>query len=182
MILMIPDNKPVYVVITLGVHEDQTPPDNPEVVRANLEEWGVDGAFVVYNRGFSEDYGFWKLKDGSPGYFREIRDSNLLKHGIVFNAFGNEFYGEKSPVCIPRENYSTPGWYDGWIDPYKVKTQGINYNPYYKTIIDRLVNYVDSSTLTLFDLIRYPNRPSWERGVTILHFVPIVIIAHGKIT
>lgn len=172
MTLRIPDDKPVYVIITLGVHENQTPSDSPEVVRVNLEEWGVDGAFVVYNRGFSGAYGFWKLKDGSPGYFMEIKDSNLLEHGIVFNAFGNEFYGEKSPVCIPRENYPTPEYLDGWIDPYKIKTQGIDFNPSYRAIVDKLVDYVDSNTLVLFDLIRYPNRPSGEKEDNYTAFCP----------
>ncbi len=121
MVLRIPDNKPVYVIITLGVHEGQTPSDSPEVVRANLEEWGVDGAFVVYNRGFSRAYGFWKLKDGSPGYFMEIKDSNLLEHGIVFNAFGNEFYGENPLFVSPEKTIQHPNTLMDGLTPTKLK-------------------------------------------------------------
>ena len=135
MVLRIPDDKPVYVIITLGVHEKDSPEKKPNEVRRDLEEWGVDGAFVLYNRGFSGTYGFFRLKDGSPGYFKEIQDSTL-KHGIVFNCFGKEFFNEKSPVCIPRRYSPTPEFLDGWIDPYKLKKYGLSFNFKYKSIID----------------------------------------------
>jgi len=166
MALRISDEKPVYVIITLGVHERDTPKESPDVVRRNLEEWGVNGAFVLYNRGFSGTYAFFRLKDGSPGYFKEIQDSKMLKHGIVFNCFGKEFFDEKSPICIPREYSPTPEFLEGWIDPYKLKEHGPSFDLKYRSIIDNLRNYVDRDTMVLFDFVRYPNRRNTENDHT----------------
>ncbi|MCD6372419.1 MAG: hypothetical protein J7L37_02550, partial [Thermococcus sp.] len=146
IMISIPYSKNVYVIIETPQNPYQT--EDPITVRNTILSWDVDGVFLNYNSGFGEKDRFHEYLSALEDYVRNI--------GFVVNAFGPYYRSYAAPACTTGENV------EGWIDPYLIYKNGINFDEdeKYKSRLDTLSNYINRLSWErgriLFDHIRYP--------------------------
>ncbi len=162
MMISIPSSKKVYVIIETPQNPYQT--EDPVIVRNTILSWDVDGVFLSYNSGFDE-------KDRFQEYFSAFEDY-VMNTGFIVDAFGQYYGSYLAPACTTGENVK------GWINPYLIYKNGIDFDEKYKSLLDNLSNYINRLSWErgriLFDHIRYPqgsaycpncSTPTWQNHI-----------------
>jgi len=149
VVLGIPYSKKCYVIVETPQNPYNT--EDPVSVRETLQSWDVDGAFLSYNQGFGERDRFYEYYSALEDYIENL--------GFIVNTFGRYFSDYTTTACTTGEDIS------GWINPYLIYKNGINFDSQYKNMLDNLIEYLNRYPLgegmVLFDHVRYPQGNSY---------------------